>query len=187
MSSPRQVTPAAAQRLMDRMGTDLARLDQELAKLALLVDAGQAIEVDLVDQVVGRTSKQTAWAAQAAMLESLASPSRGVGSAIAKIHDLVELAGQPDFLVSYSVGDLIRKVHQAMMMKRQGMPLQQITKQLRLWGSQESMLSEALARLDEKATAQLFDRIVRYDARAKSGFDEFLRNIECFCAALDDQ
>ncbi len=182
----RKLDRATADLLVRRLGTALGRLDGELAKIAVLVDPGQTIDRELIEQIAGRGSDEQAWAVQEAMLEALLSE-RGAATAIGKLHEIVGLAGQPDVLVAYFVADLIRKLHLAMQLKRQGVPSGQIAKQMKLWGPRQAMFMRLLDRLDERAIAGLFDRIINLDVRAKTGRGNPLRNLEGFCAALADE
>ena len=123
----RKLDKACATTLVDRLGTGLMRLDNELAKLALMVGDGEPIDGKMIDQLVGRSSDEQAWAAQEAVLAALASAGNNRGNntatpggrAIEAIHELVDLANQPDVLVMYFVADLVRKLHLAAMMRKQ--------------------------------------------------------------------
>ena len=199
----RTLTPQAAGALVDRLGCDLMRLDSELAKLALIVESGEPITPGHVDQVVGRSSDEQAWVIQEAILTVLASSSgrsesgwsdsRGgsggavSGGAIEKVHELVDQAGQAGILVSYFVADLIRKLYLGFMMKRQGHGDQQIAGRFKLWGPRRAIFFAAIQRLDEGVLKRMFDQVVRYDLRSKSGQGDSVRNLECFCASLADR
>lgn len=183
-----KLTPDAAAALVSRLGSHLMELDTELAKLALMVDKGGAIDLDLVNQTVGKGSDEQAWAVQEAVLDALGTPGpAAAGKAIEKIHEIIDLAGHPEVLVSYFVADLTRKLFLAHTMKRQGMPESQISRTLKLWPPERATLfMNAMRRFSPRQTAAMFDRMVRYDGRAKSGLGEPLRNLECFCAQLVD-
>ena len=184
----RILDPRAAQILIDRIGLDVAQLENEVAKLALLVETGQTIDTDLIDQVTGRGSDEQAWMVQEAVLQAWAEGGKAAGArTIEKIRELVDLSGQPAILVAYFIADLIRKLNHAAMLRRQGTADGQIASQLKLWGRRQGLFWEAMSHLDEHQIVRLFDRIIDYDVRAKSGFGQSLRNIECFCAALDDR
>jgi len=198
----RTLTPRAAGLLIDRLGCGLTKLDSELAKLTAMVGADESIESEHVDQVVGRSSDEQAWAVQEAVLTSFSRagvPSRvaegGRGSSrqsaggvvIEKIHELVDQSGQPDVLVAYFVADLIRKVHLGLMMKRRGCGDQQIAGRFKLWGQRRGLFLGFLNRLNEQQAGRLFDQMIRYDARAKSGRGRPVRNLECFCSALAEE
>ncbi len=195
----RKLDKACATTLVERLGTGLMRLDNELAKLALLVEDGQPIDGRMIDQLVGRGSDEQAWAAQEAVLAALASAGKQNkpsdhstsggpgGRAIEAIHELIDLANQPDVLVMYFVADLVRKLHLAAMMRRQRVNDFQIGSELKLWGPRKDAFFAVLNRLDSRRTGDMLRRIVRLDARGKSGFGKPLGNLECFCATLADE
>ena len=56
-----QVSQAAAEMLVEMIGSELGLLDQELAKLALLTGAGQKITPEMVGQLAGGWRARTAW------------------------------------------------------------------------------------------------------------------------------
>ena len=187
--------------LVMRLGVDLMRLDAELAKLVMSVKPGQPLTRDLIDEMVGRSSDEDAWAVQEAVLESLAAGLSGGGSgrsgssrrggtpagaAIEKVHELVNVAGQPDMLVAYFVADMMRKLYLARQMKEQGVSDSDIGREMKLWGPRQGAFMAILRRLNEDDAARLLDDIVTLDARAKSGFGETMRNLERFCATLAD-
>ena len=186
----RKLDKATATTLVRRLGSDLMRLDAEVAKLSVLTDEGEAIDGSLIDEVVGRGSDEDAWAVQEAFLEAV-SPAGGRsagGRVIEKLHELIDLSGQPDVLVAYFVADLIRKLYLALMMRRQGLSEGDIGRALKIWPQERQMLfMSLLRRLDERNAAAMFDRIVEMDGRAKSGRGNPLRNLERFCAVLADE
>lgn len=187
----RTLPDGVAEAFVQRLGGDLMRLDSELAKLALLVEPDQPITMDLIEQMVGRSSDEKAWAVQEAVLQAIQSASRdgplSGGAAIEKLHELVDLSGQPDVLVGYFVADLVRKLNLAMQLRRQGMNEGAIASQMKIWPRERQTLFFGLMRrLDERSAGQLFDRIVESDVRSKSGLGTAMRNLECFCASLAD-
>jgi len=56
-----QVSQAAAEMLVEMIGTELGLLDQELAKLALLTGSGQKITPEMVGRLAGGWRARTAW------------------------------------------------------------------------------------------------------------------------------
>jgi DNA polymerase III subunit delta len=186
----------AASALVDRLGVSLMRLDSELAKLVLLTGDEGAIDIETIDQVVGRGSDEQAWVVQEAVLKALSSraPAGSVarqgktksGAAIETVHELIDLAGQPDVLVMYFLADLIRKLHLAAMMRAQRVPPGVIGKELKLWGERRTMFFDVLGGIKPSSTAKMLARVVKADARSKSGLGSVTRNLECFCAALAD-
>ncbi len=194
----RTLDPVAAMALVDRLGCDLMQLDGELAKLAVTVGADQRIGLSHIDHVVRRGGDEQAWAVQEAVLASLvqwASASGGRTAAapggragvIEKIHDLVDHAGQADVLVAYFVADLVRKLLLGAMMKRQGYGAQQIAQRFKLWGPRKRLFMTVLDRIDESALSRMFDQVIRFDVRSKTGRGSPVRNLECFCGLLAGQ
>jgi DNA polymerase III delta subunit len=200
------LSSAAATRLVERLGSDLGRLDSELSKLAVAaVAAGKggeagAITEELIDAAVGRGSDEQAWAIQDVMLRILlASPAKAhagsapaaalaTGAALEKLHEIVELAGQSDVLVTYAIADLMRKLHLAAVMLQQGQAPFAIGTALRIWPKERQRpFVDAAARLGVAGTAAAFAQALASDRRAKSGLGDFLRNLECYCATLADQ
>ena len=179
----RCLSSPAATLLIERMGAHMLALQNEVDKLSMLVGDGGAIEPALIEQVVARSSDEQAWVVQEAILEGLGR--RGVS--IRKIHELVDLSQQAEGLVAYCVADLIRKLHLGLMLKKQGAPAGQIAKEMKLWGPRLTVFMTALTRINEQQIGTLLSRVVQADRRAKSGFGKSLRNIECFCALLDDE
>lgn len=179
-----KLSPAAAGMLVERLGTELLKLDQEVAKLSLLVGPGNAIEPKLIDEVVGRSSDEQAYMVQDAVLAAM--QHGDPREALSKVHELVDLSGQADVLVTYFVADLVRKLNVGLLARRAGVAEPLIAKQLKLWGPRQQAFMGVLRRLDAGAAGRLFDRAVAADARAKSGLGEPLRNLECFCVRLAD-
>ena len=176
-----------AEALVHRLGSDLGKLEGELGKLAVLAGASQRIDLNMVEQVAGRSSDQEAWAMQEAVLESLLGTGPAASApAIARLHELVDLSGQPEMRVGYFVTDLARRLYQASVMKRQSLPQQQIASELRLFGSRLEAFNRLMEHLDEARIASLFDHAIEADARSKSGFGTLTLNLECFCARLTD-
>ncbi len=178
------IEPAAASLLVDRLGPDLMTLDSELAKLSLMVQPGEPIIRGLVEQVVGKSSDEKAWEVQEAVLTGLSSHSSG--QAIAKVRELIDLAGQAEVLVMYFVADLVRKLNVAVLMKQSGAPDSVIAKELKLWGPRLQLFMDVLRRLDPEWLAATFDDVLEADRRSKSGLGNSQRNLECFCVRLAD-
>ncbi len=181
----RTLAPAAAALLVDRLGPELMTLDSELAKLALMVEPGEAIERGLIEQTVGKSSDEKAWEVQEAVLAGLGS--RSAGPVIGKVRELIDLAGHAEVLVMYFVADLVRKLNTAVLMKRAGWAEGQIARELKLWGPRQQLFMGVLRRLDESSLADAFDDVLEADRRAKSGLGNLTRNLECFCVRLADK
>jgi DNA polymerase-3 subunit delta len=188
----RTLAAPAARMMVARLGCDLSRLDSELAKLAALAAAGQPIEVELVEQLVGRSNDEKAWAVQDAVLHcldpnTLATPQQRAQEMIRKVHDLVELAGHDETPVLWAIADLMRKLCYGVALRRQGESEFQIARALRFWGPQQASAMALLRKLDGRKAQRWYDRVLELDQRSKTGLGEPLRNLECFCALLADE
>ncbi|MEX2671626.1 MAG: DNA polymerase III subunit delta [Phycisphaeraceae bacterium] len=179
------ITPAGAEALVDRLGPRLMQLDSELGKLALMVEPGSAIEPALVREVVGRSSEEQAWAVQEVALQAI--QQRDPGPLIAKLRELIDVANQPEQLVSYFLADLMRKLNIAWMLRQAGVPEAAAAKQLKLWGPRQALLFGALRQMSPHRVMALFDEVLQADRRAKSGLGEPVRNLECFSIHLTDK
>ncbi|MEX0774587.1 MAG: DNA polymerase III subunit delta [Phycisphaeraceae bacterium] len=185
------ITPQAAAALAQRMGSDLMRLDSELAKLAVMVDKGQGIDVPQVEAVVGRSSDEKAWEIKNALLAGLA---RGKGVAgpqaretIEKLHELVDVARQDEVPIHYAIADLMRQLFYAstLLRRRAGNDFA-IAKQVGFWGDSRAFMDVA-RRIDPAKARRWLDRIMDGELRVRSSLGDSLRNLECFCAVVADE
>jgi DNA polymerase-3 subunit delta len=189
----RTLSRDAANALVERLGVDLMRLDSELGKLAVMVGDDDTIDRDLIDLLVGKSSDEQAWSVQEAVLEALTAGRGGrrsgtaAGGVIEKVHELVDLAGQSEVLVSYAIIDMARKLHQGAVLKAEGLPEGQIARRLRLFGPRQSMFSQVLRNVSPCGASRLFDRAVEMDRRGKTGLGDLLQNLECFSVLLADE
>jgi DNA polymerase III delta subunit len=164
-----------ARLLVDRLGTDLARLDGELEKLALDASGGEraaVISERAVAETVGRSREEAVWVIQSALL------TRDAGTAVSAVRDAVEMSRHPTVLISWACVDLARKLHGAARGLDAGERPFDLVKSLRLWGdSQEAILSAARRmRPDEAAT--LLRAAVEADVRQKTGGGDPQRLLE---------
>jgi len=178
----RKLTSSAVNRLIERLGTDLGKLDSELGKLAAMAEPGGPIEAEHVDAVVGRSSEEDAWRVQDALL------SGDAGRAIATLHELNELAGHHEMLLLYACSDLARKLAHGAEMLGRGANEFTVCKTLRVWPRERQRPFCAAARkLGVPGSAAMLDKIVELDARSKSGYGEALENLERFCVLLSER
>lgn len=156
------IDPAAIAALIERVGTDLGRLDAELAKLTAM--AGDApVTPALVRESVGMTREEEVWVIQSRLLE------RSAERAIGAVRDALGPSKQPEALVSFAVIDLARKLHASARLLRSGTPEMQVARELKIWGESQRPILAAARRADPGVLADLFDFAVEADAKAKSG------------------
>ncbi len=179
-----KIDPKAAAMLVERVGASLGLLDGELAKLAVTVSDG-AIDAAAIEALVGRGSDEEAWAIQQEMLAAI--DSGQAGPLLAKLHDVIELAGHAEELVSWAAMDLCRKLHHAAVLRAAGQNDFAICKILRIWPNERQGPFMAVARkLSTRQAARLLDQAVAADRRAKSGSGDLQQNLEGLCVATAD-
>ncbi|MEE9405115.1 MAG: DNA polymerase III subunit delta [Algisphaera sp.] len=174
----------AAQLLVDRVGLHLTRLETEVDKLAAMAGgAGQkGIDRALVESAVERGNDEKAWEVQGPILQALISGQSG--AALEKVHELIDLGGQPETLVMYFISDLSRKLAVGGRMMASGEGEARVAQALKLWGPQKGLLLRAMKTLGAQGGAKALDRALTTDARSKSGFGTMLRNLEGLCVTL---
>lgn len=156
------VTQAAAQRLVRRCGTVLARIDAELAKLGAIGDG--TIDETLVDAHVPMSKEEKAWIIQDAILEG------GAAAALTTLRGLLDVSRQSDVLLSWAVTDMVRRLHAAACMNRAGAGPGELRKALKLWGGSGDATIRLAGRCDPATLAQLLDRCLASQARVRRGF-----------------
>lgn len=176
---------AAAAVLVRRVGPHLMQLDNELARLTLMVGKGQPVTGDLVERTVRQSSEEQAWVVQEAMLEAMSSGR--AGPLIAKMHELIEMAGQSDVQVAYFIADLLRRMHVALGLLAQGMNVRDVGREMKLWGDRERVFFGVLRGLGPGRARRLLGEAMDAMVRSRQGLGDPVRNLEGFCVRLVDQ
>ncbi|MCC5824267.1 MAG: DNA polymerase III subunit delta [Phycisphaerales bacterium] len=161
-----RLAPDAAAMLIDRTGSDLGRLDGELAKLASAAGEGAAITTALIAELVGLTREEEAWAIQALLLSG--DPERALRELRVIMGNGAKDAGVP---VSYACCDLARKLVGAAEGMAAGTPPGKLRSALKLWGDSERLVFDNARRLGPARARALFDAAIGVDAGIKSGMD----------------
>lgn len=166
-----RLNPDAAQTLIERLGTDLGRIDGEIAKLA--IEAGEnPITREMVTQSVGFTREEEAWDLQRVLLTADAHTILG------HVRQVVEISRQPATLVTWACTDLARKLHGACVGLKAGANPFQLAGTLKLWGESKDTILAVAARISPTLSARLLAACVEADTRQKSGLGEAQRSIE---------
>lgn len=171
------LTPDAATVLLDLVGTDLCRLDNELAKLALHTDG--KINPAAIEQTVSFQREQEMWHLTDAL---------GTGNIHEAIHrwrHLVQLNSSAEFRAVTWLGLWLEKVRKALIMKRQGLSEYAIAKDLKIWpASQQKAFFQTAAAIGETGVARLINLLAELDYRSKSGLGDMTQNVERFILSL---
>lgn len=161
-----QIDEDVATLLVEKIGTDLARLDAELEKLATAAGGrpGAVITRALVAEFVGLSREEQAWEIQSTLLDG--SPRL----AIEKLDELLDVSRAPEVMIAWSVTDLLRKLHDAARMREQGEGDGEISRSLRLWGPQQGAVLRASRSLGSVRAAALLERALNTEVRMRSGY-----------------
>ncbi len=158
----------AAALLVERIGSDLGRLDGEIGKLSVspaATAAGSRPRIDraLVASMVGVSREEEAWLIQEVVL------SGDPGLAVRKVRELVSISRAAPQQLTWAVSELSRKLHGAASMRASGCGDGEISSTLRLWGDSKGPILSASRRLSPAATAAILDEAVDLDFRLKRG------------------
>ena len=164
------------------IGPNLDRLDQELAKLAAHVGGRGAsiITPEDVATMVGLSREEKAWAIQSVLL------SGDTARTTTKLRELADVSGQPEQLILWSITDLLRKLHAASRLIRQGETPGSIRKSLRLFGGGGDAVIARAKQLDPADCARLLADAIHADRRTKRGIGRTDRTIESLVVSVAD-
>ncbi len=162
---------AAAQVLVDRLGTDLGRIDSDLARLAIAADG--KITAALIAEMVGVTRQEDPWSIQSVLLS-------GDPAAIVRQLGLILDNAPRDahIPVIFAYTDLAGKLHNMAIAHTQRMNPQAAAQKLRLWGPSKEAILRVSPRLRPGRTRALLRACVEADQGLKSGLGEPHRVLE---------
>jgi DNA polymerase-3 subunit delta len=168
------VQPDAARLLADFVGDDLARLDNELAKLALTVNDGKVRPQDVAAGVAFQREQ-----ALSEMVNALAAGKPA--EAVQRWRRLLQSDSSTEFRAVTWLAIWLTNVRKALAMKRSGMQAAAITSALRIWPRemQQPFMETAIA-LGEKGVARAIDLLAELDQQSKSGVGNAAENVERF-------
>jgi len=170
------IEPDAARMLVERLGTELGKIDTELAKLAANVGSAPGkpgtITTKAVAQLVGIGREEEIWVVQSTLLHA------GPEQALMCIRDALDVSRHHPTLVTYACIDLARKLHGAARGIKAGANPWQLAGKLRLWGDSKDAILAAAAKADPARMAALFKEAVHTDRRQKTGQTDPVRSLE---------
>ncbi|MBC7783150.1 MAG: DNA polymerase III subunit delta [Burkholderiales bacterium] len=171
------IAPGAAQLMAELVGNDLGRLDNELAKLALMVD-GKVTEADVGRSVVFQRDQEM-WH----MTDELTAGR--VDKALQRWRQLVQSDSSTEFRAVTWLAIWLEKALKAMKLKQKNMNPFAIAKELRIWPANnvDSLLRTA-ERMGSAGLARALDLLAEVDHRSKSGLGDASDNVERFILSL---
>lgn len=171
------IEPAAARLLADLIGTDLGRLDNELAKLALSVDG--KVNAEVVNRSVVFQREQEMWH----MTDELTAGR--VDKALERWRHLLQSDPSSEFRAVTWLGLWLEKAIKAIQLKQDKVSPPAIAKQLRIWPvSNVDSLLKTVDRLGQQRLYRSLDLLTELDHRSKSGLGEASDNVERFIISM---
>jgi len=172
------VAPDAARLLADLVGSDLGRLDNELAKLALQAEKGK-IDAQAVGGSVAFQREQEMWH----MTNELAAGKPA--EALRRWRQLVQMDSSAEFRAVTWLVMWLENVRKALAMKKEGQNAFTIAQQLRIWPReiQQPFFKTAEA-LGDRGVARALDLLAEVDHHSKSGVGEAATNVEDFLMSV---
>jgi len=163
--------PMAARRLVATVGSDLGRLDCEIAKLAI-VHPGKPITEQTVAAMTAATREEEFWAIQPTLLGG------DIQKALAHLHELVEVSRHDPTPLTFTYMDLAKKLHSACRGLRAGESRQAIAGRLKLWGPTADVIMAKAGKLNPVAVARLMGHIVDGTVRSRTGLGDAVTHLE---------
>ena len=158
--------------LIDRLGSDLGRIDSELAKLTTAAGDGKPVTPDLVREFTGVTREDEAWSIQQVLLTG--EPER----ATRRLRDILDVSDESNVPVSFAMMDLARKLHGVAAGLKAGARPGDLIRPFRFYGFIPEPIMDAARRCPPAALAKLLADTVAADVRQKSGLGEPGRTLE---------
>lgn len=174
------IEPEAAERLVQQIGPDLARLDAELSKLASFVGRGNSITREHVIELVGMSREEQVWSIQSTIA------SGNAAMALSKLRELMGVSNHPEELISWAICDLMRKVHAAAQLLREGVNGHAAARQLKLWGDSIQPIMTAARGCEPGFLAEMLKAAIETDLKSKTGLGDSTRSLEALTVRIAD-
>jgi|GEM_PF-2022253 len=178
------IDPQAAIRLAELVGTDLAQLESELAKLALYADKQPVITTAMVDELVGFQHEQVVWS----LIDALAAGN--AKDALSRHTELWQMDTRIGFTLVGAIFFWLSQVLKAREMLDRRLSDNQIIKELRLWPPpRASAVMNSARRWGVDGSRRVSAALLEADMAAKTSLGDPQRNMERFivraCINLD--
>ncbi len=171
------IAPGAAQLMAELIGNDMGRLDNELAKLALMVD-DKVTEADVNKSAVFQRDQEM-WH----MTDELTAGR--IDKALQRWRHLLQSDSSTEFRAVTWLGLWLEKATKALKLKEQRMNPFAIAKELRIWPANNvDALLRTAERLGSKGLGRALDLLADLDKRSKSGLGDASDNVERFILSL---
>lgn len=172
------VSPDAASMLANLIGSDLGRLDCEIAKLALQAKDGKLSVHDITASVVFQR-EQEMWDLTNALGEN--SPAE----AVRRWRHLLQSDPSAEFRAVTWLTMWLENARKALALRKQGMRGFDICKQLKIWPNEiQEPFIKTVSALGQTGVTRALDLLAEIDHQSKSGVGEAADNVERFLLSL---
>src|SRR3954464_15720949 len=159
------VKPDAAAMLLDLVGPDLGRLDNELAKLALQTNG--VADAKTVSAAVSFQREQEMWD----MTNEVAAGN--IAEALRRWRHLCQLDSSAEFRAVTWLGMWLEKVRRALQLRREGKNDFVIAKELKIWPmDQQKPVFQTASNIGEAGAGRLIELLTDIDYLAKNGLGD---------------
>jgi DNA polymerase-3 subunit delta len=174
----------AAMRLAELAGTDMGRLESELAKLALFAGEKSQITTAMVEELVGFQHEQVVWS----FIDALAAGN--TKEALTRHTELWQMDARIGFTLVGAVFFWLSQVLRAREMLDRRLSDAQISKELKLWPAQRAgAVLNSARRWGVEGCRRVSTALLSADMAAKTSLGEPQRNMENFivqaCSGLE--
>ena len=167
---------ATAERLVQRVGTSLGRLNSELARLAVMADPVDGITARLIDEQVPLSREEQAWAIQSALMQSKPA------DAMATVFELMEVSRQSSVLMAYCYSDLARKLYAAARMRENSRNEADIDAYFGKWNPIRFAVKDESARGPSDEFAALMQDSINILVRTRTSLGNDRRSVDLMAA-----
>jgi DNA polymerase-3 subunit delta len=172
------ISLAAANLLADLIGSDLGRIDNELAKLALSCETAK-LDVDDVSGSVAFQREQEMWSLTDALTAGDAA------TALRRWRQLVAMDSSTEFRAVTWLAIWLANVRKAIEMRRKRVPDAVIARACRIFDPrQQRPFFQTAERLGDSGVNRAVNLLAQIDLRSKSGVGDAAGNVERFILSL---
>jgi DNA polymerase-3 subunit delta len=173
------IKPDAAALLLDLVGADLGRLDNELAKLAIQTNG--VADAKTVSEAVSFQREQEMWD----MTNEVAAGN--IGEALRRWRHLCQLDSSAEFRAVTWLGMWLEKVRRALQLRREGKNDFAIAKELKIWPmDQQKPFFQTASSIGENGAGRLIELLTDIDYRSKNGLGDMKENVERFLLSVKE-
>jgi len=171
------IKPDAAALLLDLIGPDLGRLDNELAKLAIQTNG--VADAKAVSEAVSFQREQEMWD----MTNEVAAGN--IAEALRRWRHLCQLDSSAEFRAVTWLGMWLEKVRRALQLRREGKNDFTIARELKIWPmDQQRPFFQTASNIGEGGADRLIELLTDIDYRSKNGLGDMKENVERFLLSV---